>query len=371
MRLALGAGRFRLIRQLLTESVLLAVMGGALGLLFAYQGTRVLVTYLPQQRPVFFDLTPDARVLGFTLAISVLTGILFGLAPAVRATRLDLTTSLKEKAGSSSSSRSRLALNKVLIVAQVALSLFLLIGAGLFVRSLQKLKSLDAGFERENIVVFTVDPGYGLTVAQQVGLYKQLLARLEVLPGARAASVSGHPLLNSGMPTASNSVKVPSHTPPAGVDTSCQLLWVGPKFFETMGLPLLQGRDFGPQEEQPVEANPSQQAAGQAAQNAPSYSETAPLSAVINQTMAHYFFGNENPLGKHFYFMGGSLKAMPLPGHRRRQRREIQELARDEAASLLRVVLPGSSWRLADFSAPHHREPGWLRQRDSARGARA
>ena len=113
VRLALGAGRFRLIRQLLTESVLLALTGGALGVLLAYQGTRVLLTYLPQKRPVFLDLTPDTRVLGFTLAVALLTGILFGLAPALRATRLDLTTSLKEKAASGGSGRSRLARARV------------------------------------------------------------------------------------------------------------------------------------------------------------------------------------------------------------------------------------------------------------------
>jgi putative ABC transport system permease protein len=305
VRLALGAGRFRLIRQLLTESLVLALTGGALGLLVAYQGTQLLLTYLPTERPVFLNVGPDSRVLGFTLAVSVLTGILFGLAPALRATRLDLTTSLKEKAGSASSGRSRLALNRVLIVAQVGLSLLLLIGAGLFVRSLQKLKSLDAGFNRENVVVFEVEPGHGFSVAQQTSLYKQLLARLEALPGARAASVSGYPPLNR-MTTASNSVQVPGHTPPPGEDTSCQLLWVGPKFFETMGIPLIQGRAFGPPEETPVAATGRQTAIAKTAQNA---IPDPPLAAVINQAMAHYFFGDENPLGNQFDFIAGSLKS--------------------------------------------------------------
>jgi predicted permease len=309
VRLALGAGRFRLIRQLLTESLMLALAGGALGLLFAYQGTRILITYLPQQRPVSFELNPDARVLAFTLAVSMLTGILFGLAPALRATRLDLTTSLKEKAASGSLGRSRLALNKVLIVAQVALSLFLLIGAGLFVRSLQKLRSLDAGFEPENVLVFTVDPGYGLSAAQQTNLYRQLLARLEALPGARAASVSNRLLLNFSMATGGNTVKVPGYTPSAGEDTSCRVLWVGARFFETMGMPVLQGRDFVPPEEQPVEASTGQQAVGQATQNAPLSNEVAPRAAVINQTMASDFFGHENPVGKDFYFVDGGLSA--------------------------------------------------------------
>jgi len=309
VRLALGAGRFRLMRQLLTESVLLALTGGALGVLFAYQGTRVLLTYLPQKRPVFLDLTPDARALCFTLAISLLTGILFGLAPALRATRLDLTTSLKEKAASYSSGGSRLALNKVLIVAQVALSLFLLIGAGLFVRSLQKLRSLDAGFERENIVVFTVDPSYGLSATQQTSLYRQLLAKLEALPGARAASVSNRLLFSFNVTAGGANIKVPGYTPPAGADTSSWVLWVGAKFFDTMGMRLLQGRDFGPQEEQPVEASTGQQGVGQATQNTPSSSEAAPRAAVINQTMARDFFGHDNPVGKDFYFLDGGLQA--------------------------------------------------------------
>jgi len=126
VRLAVGAGRWRLIRQLLTESVLLAVIGGVVGLLFARLCMRALLTYLPQETQTALDVAPDARVLVFTLAISVLTGLLFGLAPAWQATRLDLTASLKDQTGASAS-RSRLTLNKMLVVTQVALSLFLLI----------------------------------------------------------------------------------------------------------------------------------------------------------------------------------------------------------------------------------------------------
>src|SRR5262249_10321603 len=129
VRLALGVGRFRLIRQLITESLVLAVAGGALGVLFAYQGTRILLDYLPQQRPILLDVRPDARLLGFTLAVSVFTGILFGLAPATRSTRLELVTSLKDTARRGRAGRSGRALNEVLITTQVALSLFLLIGA--------------------------------------------------------------------------------------------------------------------------------------------------------------------------------------------------------------------------------------------------
>ncbi|MCI0662342.1 MAG: ABC transporter permease [Acidobacteria bacterium] len=166
LRLALGASRLRLMRQLLTESVLLAVIGGGLGLLFAHWCARILLSYLPQQNQVALNLTPDLRVLGFTLGVSVLTGLLFGLTPALQATRLDLTSSLKDVTGTSAG-RSRLALNKLLVVTQVALSLFLLVGAGLFVRSLQNLKKLETGFDRENLVQFNLDSGSGYNLAQE------------------------------------------------------------------------------------------------------------------------------------------------------------------------------------------------------------
>src|SRR5215510_10237259 len=144
VRLAVGAGRFRLIRQLLTESVLLAALGGAAGLLFAKWCSRALLAYLPEQTRSALDVAPDGRALGFTLAISFLTGLLFGLAPAWQATQINLTASLKDQTGAGAS-RSRLMLNKLLVVAQVALSLFLLVGAGLFARSLRNLRTLDAG----------------------------------------------------------------------------------------------------------------------------------------------------------------------------------------------------------------------------------
>src|SRR5215813_4536248 len=174
IRLAVGASRFRLIRLLLTESLLLAMIGGVAGLFFARLCVRALIAYLPEQTRVALDVAPDARVLGFTLAISVLTGLLFGIAPALQATRVDLTASLKDQTGASAS-RSRLALNKLLVVAQVALSVFLLIGAGLFVRSLRNLRSLDTGFNHENIVQFSIDPGSGYNLAQRVSLYWQML----------------------------------------------------------------------------------------------------------------------------------------------------------------------------------------------------
>ncbi len=307
MRLALGAGRFRLIRQLLTESLLLVALSGALGLLIAQWGAALLLTYLPPQGSITLDPTLDARVLGFTLAASLLTGVLFGLAPALRATRIDLVASLKDHAGGNAG-RTRLALPKVLLVAQVALSLFLLIGAGLFVRSLQNLKKLDAGFDRENVTLFGLDAGSGYTPAQRVKLQQRLLERLEALPGVRAASLSRLGLLRGGRTV--NNIVVDGETRRPDEDVKCHQLWVGANFFTTMGIPLLQGRDFSPQESQPLIGLPGQQTdTGQPQLNEPP--RVTPV-AVINQAMARYFFGEKNPLGQRFRFREGPYKDLPI-----------------------------------------------------------
>jgi len=302
VRLALGASRFRLMRQLLTESALLALLGGALGLIFAQWGTSALVTYLPRQNPVALDLHPDARALTFTLAASLLTGLLFGLAPALQSARLDLTSSLKDQVGASARRvyGFRLSLHKALVVAQVALSLFLLIGAGLFSRSLQNLKSIDLGFERENLVEFHLITGKGYDRAQRANLYKQMLARLEGLPGARAASFSSFGLLSGNR--IRNKVIAPGLVAQSDDDALCNALWVGPNYFAAMGIPLVAGREFDTQDER-LSAPDADTARGAAAQPP---SPQAPLAAVINQAMARHFFGVENPIGKRFSIEGRS-----------------------------------------------------------------
>jgi putative ABC transport system permease protein len=301
VRLAVGAGRFRLIRQLLTESVLLAALGGGGGLLFAQVCGRAMLTYLPRENRAALDLSLDARVLGFTLAVSVLTGLLFGMAPAWQATRLDLTASLKDQTGASAG-RSRLMLNKLLVVTQVALSLFLLVGAGLFARSLRNLRTLDAGINYENIVHFRIDTGSGYNPARLLDLHKQALSRLEALPGARSATMSiATPLTGSYL---LSRVAVPGYSSGPDENMTCNILVVGPRFFETMKIPLLAGRDFGPLDERAAQLEQD----GAASTNTPDSAEdtqpSAPFSAVINQAMAHYFFGNENPIGKRFSWEG-------------------------------------------------------------------
>ena len=289
VRLAVGAGRFRLVRQFLTESVLLAALGGGAGLIFAHWFSQALLVYLPRENRLALDIPLDARVLGFTIAVSVLTGLLFGLAPAWQATRLDLTASLKDQTGASPG-RSRLMLNKMLVVAQVALSLFLLVGAGLCARSLRNLRTLDAGINYENIVKFRIDAGAGYDTARLIDLHKQALSRLEALPGSRSVTLTTMTPLTGG--TLLSPVSVPGYNPAPDENMNCNILVVGPRFFETMKMPLLAGRDFGPREESPPPSEQTDAAPG------------APFSAVINQAMARYFFGNENPIGKRFDMNG-------------------------------------------------------------------
>jgi predicted permease len=284
VRLALGAGRRRLIRQLLTESVLLAALGGIMGLAIAYRATSFLVTFMSSGRvPVTLSVQPDLRVLGFTAAVSVLTGILFGLAPAFRGTRLDLTPALKESgSGSIGPHRGRSSkLGKALVVGQVAMSLLLLVGAGLFVRTLQNLENLNVGFNRNNLLLFGLDPTQnGYQGEKLAAFYRELQRHLESLPGVRSVSLSGMTLIGGGVSIGGISVQgsaAKSAETASGIPGGVYFNNVGPGFFETMGIPLLLGRTIGPED-----------AAG------------APKVAVINQKLAHDYFGASNPVGRHF-----------------------------------------------------------------------
>lgn len=300
MRLALGAGRFRLLRQLLTESILLSLLGGAAGLLFARLCLRGLISFLPQQAQTSLDIAPDTRVLLFTLVVSVLTGMLFGVAPAWKATHLDLTPSLKDQTGGSTSG-SRLASNRMLVVTQVALSLFLLVGAGLFVRSLRNLRTLDVGMNYDRIVQFSLDLGGGYQAQQRSDLYKRLLARLEALPGVQSATLLYFSLLGGG--GVSLDVSVPGYVSSPDENVQCNVMAVGPRFFETMKMAIVAGRDFGLNDERSVPTEP------QPPSDRPQALATAlPQSVVINQAMARYFFGSEDPIGRSFSLKGNGQR---------------------------------------------------------------
>jgi len=275
VRLALGAGRRRLVHQLLTESVLLALLGGALGALLASWGDSVLPGLVAAGNNAFpLDLHPDVRILCFTLAISLLTGILFGLAPAWRATRLDLAPVLKDSTRGTSAGRSRLGLGKILVVSQVAMSLVMLIGAGLFVRSLRKLMSVDLGFNSDKLLLVRIDGvSSGYKGAALVQLHHELLNRLQAIPGVRAVTLSEDGLFShtdSGDP-----ISIQGYVPKNGQDMNARFDQVGPNYFATVGIPILMGRDISSSD-----------------------SGGAPRVGLINQTMAQYYFGKENPIGR-------------------------------------------------------------------------
>jgi predicted permease len=279
VRLAIGASRWRIVRQLLTESLLLAILGGAVGVLFAYWGKDLLLILRPWGgAELALDLKLDLRLLGFTIAVSLATGLLFGLAPALRATRVDLTPALKDNARSVTGSRSFL--TKSLIIAQVAMSLVLLVGAGLFVRTLRNLQSVDVGFNRENLLLFNVEPALnGYNNAQIAQLYGRMTERLEAVPGVSSATVSLIPLLAGRGRT--SSISVQGHTSQSGDEDDAKVNTVGARFFETMEMPILVGRSLSARDD-----------------------ENAPKVAVINQMMARKYFAGEVPLGRRFGFGG-------------------------------------------------------------------
>ena len=281
VRLALGAGRGRVIRQLLTESVLLSFAGAGLGVLLAYWGANALAVFASANRYSNFNLDadPDGRVLAFTVGVAVLTGILFGLAPAFRGTDLKVAPILKENAGSMSGasigSRRRFGFGSGLVVAQVALSMIVLAGAGLIVRSLSNLKAIDPGFDTHNVLQFGVNPTLsGYYRSDQIEpLYRELQSRLSGLPGVTSVSYSSDTLLDGGLWT--EDVKVEGRTDKSTVET--QMLAVGPEFFSTMKIPVMTGRTLTRQD-----------------------AESKLAVAVVNRAFVKSFLGNRDALGLHF-----------------------------------------------------------------------
>jgi predicted permease len=244
IRLAVGATRAKLTGQLLIESILVALMGGAVGLLFAYFGTDVLLRFVPRSggTQVVVDVSPDLRLLGFTLAVSLLTGIIFGIAPALRCTRPDLVPVLKDEVPGSAGS-SRLTLRNALVVIQVALSLMLLIGAGLFVRSLSNLGNVETGFRRDQTVIVFVNPNRNGYKGQRLrDFFERLRARIAAVPGVRSISLAEITPL-SGMRW-NDDFAVEGYRLQSGDPKYVDMNAVGPGYFESVGLPLLLGRDF-------------------------------------------------------------------------------------------------------------------------------
>jgi predicted permease len=277
VRLALGAGRARILRQLLTESLLLATMGGILGVLFAAWATDVLLKFVGSgPAAIALNLHSGGRVLLFTLALCLVTGILFGLAPALRSSRVPLSRALAGRGPDSAGSGSRFGLGKALVVSQVALSLVLLIGAALFVRTLRNLKSQDLGFDRDHVLLIWTAPNHaGRQGAPLASLFETVQERISSLPGVRSASPTSFGILGGG--AGSPMANVEGYTPKPDEDRMIRWSLVAPGFFDTVGVRRLLGRDFTGHD-----------------------TETAQRVAIINETTARYYFGDQNPVGKHF-----------------------------------------------------------------------
>jgi predicted permease len=278
VRLAIGASRSRLIRQLLTESVLMSALGGLLGLIFANWGTQALIALISRANngTMILDAGTDSRVLFFTFLVSMLVGILFGLAPALRASKADLLSAMKDNASAVSDPRNKLRLGESLIVAQVAASIVLMIGAGLFVRTLANFESHNFGFDQRNLLTFGLNPTRaGYHDARLVNLYTRLLDRIQALPGVRAATlIESAPF--SGWSSKNSSVSVEGSAQNPG---NSEMYWqrVGPDFFSTMRIPIVLGRGIQRTD-----------------------TATSPKVAVVDETFTKKYFPGENPIGHRF-----------------------------------------------------------------------
>ena len=245
VRLSVGASRAQLVRQMLIESLVLSTAGGAVGIGLAVAMTGGLLSLVPTEgNPLLIRPDPDLRILLFTLALTFLTGLIFGLAPALRASSPDLWTTLKDAAGSIAGRGGSLLLRKGLVTAQVALSFLLLFGASLFVRSLQNLKAADTGLrDIDNLVTFQLSPALsGYDAPRGEHFYQELLERIRAIPGVKGAALASVPLLHGSEWDSSTSVE--GHQPQDGEDMQAFMNSLSPGYFATMGIPLQEGRDF-------------------------------------------------------------------------------------------------------------------------------
>ena len=289
VRLSLGSSRGRLVRQLLVESLVLSVAGGLLGLAVAFGLTRSLLAFIPsQEQPLLITPHPDGRILAFTVGLTCLTGIVFGLLPALRASRPDPWTTLKDTMGSIAGSGGSLFLRKGLVTAQVALSFLLLFGAGLFVRSLQNLKTTETGVALDNLVTFQLAPSLsGYDDERATVFYRQLLERVRAIPGVVTAGMASVPILSGD--EWDSSMAVEGHQAKDGEDMQAFMNAVSPDYFKTMKTPILEGRDFRENEAKDVFGGRNQ-----------------PDSvAIVNRKFAEHYFPGRSAIGKRLGWGGG------------------------------------------------------------------
>jgi len=278
VRMALGAGRGRLMQLLLSESVILALAGGALGLLFAIWGSRILLAIAtPPDSPILLDISPDRRVLAFTAAVTLLVAVLFGLVPALRATRVDVATALRAQGRNLAGIGARLgrmAVGSALVVGQVALSTTLLIGAGVLLRSMTRILTVDLGLDRDHLVSVQVSPRRsGYDGPRAALLLRELTERIARVSGVRSIGPSSHGIFSGG--EGESSVRIPGFVPRADSELSVKVSEVGPGFFRAIGARLVSGREFDEHDNEGHER-----------------------VAVINETMARHYFSTGSPLGR-------------------------------------------------------------------------
>ena len=275
VRLALGASRRRLVGQLLVESAMLSVIGGAAGLGLAMLLDKALIALLPSQTtPLNLSSTPDAAVLAFTAGVSIVTGLIFGLVPALQSTRPQLASTLKDQAGAVVGGTAA-GLRKALVVVQVALSLLLLIGSGLFIQSLRNLKELNPGFQTNNLVTFAVEPTLsGYKTDWTLEYYRQLAERVKAMPGVASMTLAVIPVLSNN--EWDSWVTVEGYTAKQGESVDPHMQYCSYEYFETMKIPVLMGRAFDRRDD-----------------------KGAAHVGIVNQRFARKYFGSANPIGRH------------------------------------------------------------------------
>jgi predicted permease len=298
LRVSLGAGRWRIVRQLLTESLLLSTLGGCLGLLLAVWSSRTLAGLLVDGNTSALAARPDTRVLLFTLAVSAATGIIFGLAPAFGASRIDTNTALKDGVRQVISG-GRFGVRGWLVAVQVAISVVLLVGAGLFVRTLTNLRQLDLGIDREHVLMLRLEPRGSNQKRQNEPrlsqIYGELLARIETVPGIRAVSLSGATPL-SYENTFGAAIAVPGYLPQSGENMRLDMKQVYPGYFAALGIPILAGRDLGESDNR----------------------AEAAVVAVVNETMARRFFASPgSAIGRTFRDGNQQVEIVGVAGNTR------------------------------------------------------
>ena len=274
VRLAIGSSRGRIVSQLLTEGVMLSLAGGAAGVAISMTMVSSLLKFLPSNISGYsISGTPDFEVLGFAFGVSALTGILFGLAPALQSSKPQIAPTLKDQAGNIMGSGAQVLLRKTLVAAQVTLSLLLLIGAGIFIRSLANLRQLDPGFRTENIIQFRTNPrSVGYDKQRTATIYSSLRERLATIPGVQSAAMAEVAVLNGG--EWDNSITIAGYNAKPGEDMDPHFNSVTPGYFEALGIHVVNGRDFSLKD-----------------------TVSSPKVAIVNTSFAKHYFGDQSPIG--------------------------------------------------------------------------